>query len=233
MKDNNFARLGDFKGTAIEKAYGVDPIFDKTNKNDIEKAAHQKHKYLKIENGKYIYDHSQMTKQDHLDASEIHIKYVQDHASDKKKDAAYGDHFDLYEKHKKLAKEKSEKEKITMNNLDWGKSTSERNENLDKYDSLKTDKEKEDFLKKLKTANNSKGEIFHQGGKNPDTDFSKDKKIGKTRSGKDIYQYKTNPAHKDFTKEDIEDYRKAFQSKIDEIGNNSIQKSEAYDILGI
>ena len=43
-----------------------------------------------------------------------------------------------------------EGKKIKMNNLDWGKSTAERNANLDKYDSLKTDEEKEDFLRKLK-----------------------------------------------------------------------------------
>ena len=40
--------------------------------------------------------------------------------------------------------------KIKMNALDWGKSTAERNSNLDKYDSLKTDKEREAFLRKLK-----------------------------------------------------------------------------------
>ena len=40
--------------------------------------------------------------------------------------------------------------KIKMNALDWGKSTAERNANLDKYDSLKTDKEREAFLRKLK-----------------------------------------------------------------------------------
>ena len=48
-------------------------------------------------------------------------------------------------------------EKIEMNNLDWGKTTAERNKNLDYYDSLKTDKEKEEFLKKLKGMN--EGEI--------------------------------------------------------------------------
>jgi len=39
----------------------------------------------------------------------------------------------------------SEAKKITMNNLDWGKSTAERNANLDKYNSLETDKEKNAF----------------------------------------------------------------------------------------
>jgi hypothetical protein len=43
-----------------------------------------------------------------------------------------------------------EASKIKMNNLDWGKSTAERNANLDKYDLLKTDKEREAFLRKLK-----------------------------------------------------------------------------------
>jgi hypothetical protein len=47
--------------------------------------------------------------------------------------------------------------KIKMNNLDWGKSTVERNANLDKYGSLKTDKEREEFLKKIK------GESIHEG----------------------------------------------------------------------
>ena len=47
--------------------------------------------------------------------------------------------------------------KITMNNLDWGKSTSERNSNLDKYNSLKTDKEKETFKRKLKNESVNEG----------------------------------------------------------------------------
>jgi hypothetical protein len=53
-----------------------------------------------------------------------------------------------------LAKEKGfnilVKPTTTMNNLDWGKSTAERNTNLDKYNSLKTDKEKDTFKRKLK-----------------------------------------------------------------------------------
>ena len=38
-----------------------------------------------------------------------------------------------------------------MNNLDWGKTTSERNANLDKYHSLNTEVEKQEFLNKLST----------------------------------------------------------------------------------
>jgi hypothetical protein len=50
--------------------------------------------------------------------------------------------------------------KIKMNNLDWGKSTVERNANLDKYGSLKTDKEREEFLKKLKGESINEGNAF-------------------------------------------------------------------------
>lgn len=53
-----------------------------------------------------------------------------------------------------LTERKDELAKFTMNNLDWGKSTAERNANLDKYDSLKNDKERLAFLKKLKGESN-------------------------------------------------------------------------------
>ncbi|BBI90474.1 hypothetical protein HYO65_gp082 [Tenacibaculum phage PTm1] len=49
-------------------------------------------------------------------------------------------------------------EGIKMNNLDWGKTTAERNANQDKYNSLKSDAEKEAFLKKLKGMNESLNE---------------------------------------------------------------------------
>jgi len=54
-------------------------------------------------------------------------------------------------------------EKVEMNNLDWGKTTAERNANLDKYHSLKTDKEKSDFTKKLKESNEGlkQGDTFN------------------------------------------------------------------------
>jgi hypothetical protein len=50
----------------------------------------------------------------------------------------------------KMSESVNEAVKIKMNALDWGKSTTERNANLDKYNSLKTDKEREAFLRKLK-----------------------------------------------------------------------------------
>jgi hypothetical protein len=56
-----------------------------------------------------------------------------------------------------LSQSKNEAVKIKMNNLDWGKSTAERNANLDKYDLLKTDKEREAFLRKLKGESVNEG----------------------------------------------------------------------------
>lgn len=41
-------------------------------------------------------------------------------------------------------------ESITMNALDWGKTTEERNQNLDKFATLKTSEEKEEFKRNLK-----------------------------------------------------------------------------------
>jgi len=46
--------------------------------------------------------------------------------------------------------EGGKKEKTFMNNLDWGKTTEERNKNLDKYHTLKTKQEKEKFVKNIK-----------------------------------------------------------------------------------
>ena len=57
---------------------------------------------------------------------------------------------DYYEPEKK-----EEGGSIKMNNLDWGKTTTERNSNLDYYNSLETIKEKEDFKRKLKSKNES------------------------------------------------------------------------------
>jgi len=55
-------------------------------------------------------------------------------------------------------KKMNEDKKIKMNNLDWGKSTAERNSNLAKYNSLKTDNEKNLFLRKLKGEKMNEGE---------------------------------------------------------------------------
>ena len=52
-------------------------------------------------------------------------------------------------------KKESIEEKIKMNALDWGKTTAQRNANLDKHDSLKTSKEKEDFIRALKSKSES------------------------------------------------------------------------------
>lgn len=51
---------------------------------------------------------------------------------------------------KTTAKRKTTVGKTAMNALDWGKTTAERNNNLDKYNSLKTVKSKQDFVRALK-----------------------------------------------------------------------------------
>lgn len=53
-------------------------------------------------------------------------------------------------------KDKTEGKKPEMNALDWGKTTEERNSNLDKYEALKTEEEKISFLKKLKEGGEKK-----------------------------------------------------------------------------
>ena len=60
-----------------------------------------------------------------------------------------------YKQKKGLESKKEEDGGIKMNNLDWGSSTAERNENLDKFNSLKTKEEKESFKKELKAKNES------------------------------------------------------------------------------
>jgi hypothetical protein len=60
----------------------------------------------------------------------------------------------VYEHYKKTHKKDVKKleSKVTMSNLDWGKTTAERNSNLDKYNSLKSNEEKEKFKKELKKS---------------------------------------------------------------------------------
>lgn len=110
-KNNEFISLDDYTGSNIEKAYNPAPVFD------IEKSAHKDHKYLKIENGKYIYDHLKMTSKDHIEASEFHVKEKE------KLDKEYGiehggedqlQHKLLSEEHDKLSykKESEERKKI-------------------------------------------------------------------------------------------------------------------------
>ncbi|MFA5584078.1 MAG: hypothetical protein WDA09_07675 [Bacteriovoracaceae bacterium] len=71
-------------------------------------------------------------------------------------------------------KDKTEGKKPEMNALDWGKTTEERNSNLDKYEALKTEEEKISFLKKLKEG----GEKKESGGINPgDTVYKNGNKL--------------------------------------------------------
>lgn len=92
-KNNEFISLGDYNDSNIEKAYNPAPVFD------IEKSAHKDHKYLKIEDGKYIYDYSKMTSKDHIEASEFHKNEAERWKKGFKQTSS-----EVY-KHEKLAKE--------------------------------------------------------------------------------------------------------------------------------
>jgi len=85
-----------------------------TVKSDtIEKGGeHKTHKYLKIENGKYIYDHDQMTAKDHESAAKYHSNQMSKYESangvtDK---AKYEEHKKQHEEHSRLAKVKEFRE---------------------------------------------------------------------------------------------------------------------------
>jgi hypothetical protein len=58
----------------------------------------------------------------------------------------------------------AESQDIKMNNLDWGKTTEERNSNMDKYYSLKTEEERKRFLGELKSRNTLGNDGNQEGG---------------------------------------------------------------------
>lgn len=112
----------------IEKAFqtlGVGSV-----NNDFEKGTpHKNHKYLRIENGKYIYDEKQMTAKDHANAHKFHFEKQYEHHNEgnnkpdvnpsgeqysdfdeKAQKAHYEYHNSLANHHAKLKKEKFEKE---------------------------------------------------------------------------------------------------------------------------
>lgn len=92
-------------------------------------------------------------------------------------------------------------EKVTMNNLDWGKTTEERNKNLEKYNSLKTDTEKENFMKELKgiteACSGKKEEFIKEG----ETEIDK-LKIFIDNDG-DLYRQQKVPMYKNLSKKMI------------------------------
>lgn len=102
----------------------------------------------------------------------IEIKYPDGHI-----ESRHANWTDQYED-KKTDKVDKKEEKITMNNLDWGKTTQERNDNLDKYHSLKSDEEKQKFLKKLKQRSENKNKSESSDLEKAETDKKK-KKVAK------------------------------------------------------
>ena len=105
----DYPGLDDFKDSNIQKSYESIKI-EKAKKG----SHHSKHKYLKIVDGKYIYDESKMTSKDHEEAAKFHEEEYKFH--DKKESNGTGDrknsmdaitHGLLSNHHEKLAKEKA------------------------------------------------------------------------------------------------------------------------------
>lgn len=187
--------------------------------------AHKKHKYLTIKDGKYIYDYDQMSSTDHEEAATKHNQLAEHSGKGKSikenqdnKEMTY--HLSERDKHRQLAKEKSDKE-VKMNNLDWGKTTQERNNNLDKYDSLKTKEEKDAFVKQLKEGSESK------------EDYSKwsasdhEKQANLHRENMDKYNKEGNGAmyHREMAKRDM--HKELMKKK----GGSIVKADDAINIL--
>lgn len=112
--------LSERRAAHIAKSYGVD--LEKIALNDLIKA--KMHKYIRIENGKYIYDHDKMTANDHKFESERHRNNAKKLRDDMKNGdqlakKTLADQFDKEaDTHEKLAQEIAEKE-ITEKYKHW------------------------------------------------------------------------------------------------------------------
>lgn len=123
--------------------------------------------------------------------------------------------------------------KINMNALDWGKTTDERNKNLDHYNTLKTDKEKQNFIKKLKSLNE-----FAKGGRtsieNDGVDFNEemyrgilgDRDKDGTENADDVAP--NNPEVSDYIEKDTP-FSKTFRTLLDD---KRMYDDSMYSIIG-
>lgn len=140
----------------IKKAFevlGVNDIIDVIDM--IHKAKigpHKRHKYLKIENGKYIYDISKMSAKDHKKAAEYHFNQNYklnnqtkgDTTPLKREIAKERDyHSTLSKQHEQLAEEKNENEQVE----DWGSN----DDNPNNPNSTAGKKAREEKLKKQRS----------------------------------------------------------------------------------
>jgi hypothetical protein len=157
---NDFVTSKDFKGTLIEKSFQSDETFA-TTKDLIEKSAHSKHKYLKIENGKYIYDHSKMTSKDHHDAAEHHSESL--------------------ERHERLLKEKkSAKDPYSYDSEESYNEAIKQDKNLHKeHENLAFKKEGEERKAKAKDADKKLGNALSNYDKSKDEELYNDKGYNK------------------------------------------------------
>ena len=103
--------LSDFEGSPILKSYKTEPL-EKASKG----SHHEHHKYLRIVDGKYIYDYDKMTVKAHRDAAKEHQSEMSSYYNMNmyiKSD----EHKEEMKKHQKLAKEKAESEKSEKNKI--------------------------------------------------------------------------------------------------------------------
>ena len=103
---NNHLTTKDF---FLQKSQVIEKIYNPT----LMKSAHKSHKYLKIVDGKYIYNYDAMTTKDHDNAIGTHLKLQEQYGltnTEKEKHKISLEHGQEAEKHAKLKKEKAKKE---------------------------------------------------------------------------------------------------------------------------
>lgn len=99
--------LKDYKGSNIEKSYETQRMFTPIaeSREAFEKSQHARHKYVRIDNGKYIYDNDKMSKEDHEETRMYHAKLAKEH-NEKGHDDQRAYHAKLAREHDELANDK-------------------------------------------------------------------------------------------------------------------------------
>lgn len=117
--DNNGGMLANNIMAELDRRHGkggeerkdtVKKAIDLLSGDLLEKGSTSNHKYLEIKDGRYIYDHSKMSAQDHLEASNFHHKKAKaTYSSEGRRNASDAEadhHWEQKFEHEKLAKEK-------------------------------------------------------------------------------------------------------------------------------
>lgn len=136
MENTKHLILKDFEGRQIMKSYQNDEIFK------AKKGPHQKHKYLRIENGRYIYDEAKMSTKDHKEAADYHFnKFEEARKKPHKKSDTFYDkekqlHHEEWYKHKKLAEEKEKSKESVKIDDDYNDSKTKDIKKSEAFDLL-------------------------------------------------------------------------------------------------